>query len=88
MRRHTVLAADVLRLGQLVAGRERVLKIVLDLLVRVPLDLLVQVRYALCAVENRLAHASVCVGIDRDLDLVLAHIAHRLHRLEAIYWRL
>ena len=64
------------------------LKIVLDLLVRVALDLLVQVRYALCAVENRLAYTSVRVGIDRDFDLVLTHIAHRLHRLEAVYRRL
>ena len=88
MRRHAVLAADVLRLGELITGCERMLKIVLDLLVRVPLDLVVQVRYTLCAVENRFAHASVRVGIYRNLDLVLAHIAHRLHRLEAVYRRL
>ena len=41
MRRYTVLDADVLGLGELVTGPERVLKIVLDLLVRVPLDLMV-----------------------------------------------
>ena len=88
MGRHAVLAADVLRLGEVVAGCERMLKVVLYLLVRVPLDLLIQVRYALCAVENRLAYASVRVRVDRDLYLVLAHIAHCLHRLETIHRRL
>ena len=41
MRRHAVLAADVLRLGELITGCDRMLKIVLDLLVRVALDLLI-----------------------------------------------
>ena len=63
------------------------LKVVLDLLVGVSLDLLlVQVRgYALRAVEDRLAHTAVSVGIDRDFDFVLAHIAHGLHRLKTVY---
>ena len=54
---------------------------VLDLIVRIPLNLLVEVGNALCSIENWFADSALGIGVDRYLELVAASIAHRVHSL-------
>ena len=64
---------DCLRLRQILALR--------DLIIGVPLDFIIQVGNLLGAVEDGLAHASFGVRVDRDLQLVTAHVAHSVKSL-------
>ena len=59
-----------------------------DLIIRVPLNLLVEVCNALSSIEDGLADPSLSVRVDWDLELVTAHIVDRIHRLVACDWRL
>ena len=75
-----VRTTDLLRLGKVFGGAGA-----RNLVIRVSLDLGVEVGDALCPVEDRLAHTSVRVRVDRDFQLVVAHVAHRVQGLVACH---